>query len=307
MKSSARNIELKSVDDLFATEEIREDAQREKVQNIPLEELHPFKNHPFKVKDDEEMNTLIESIQTQGILSPMIVRPIEDTDEYEVVSGHRRLHAAQKAGITEVPALIYALDRDAAAIAVVDSNLHREHILPSEKAFAYKLKRDAMAHQGRTSPQLGEKSLTVEKIGAEAGDSKNQVLRYIRLTHLIPELLDLMDEGKIALMVGEALSYLGDKEQYAVLEQCETNDCTPSYAQAIEMKKWYQGGNLTVENISEILSREKANQRETIKIPTEKIRKYAPNADAKQLEDFILKACEHYRKFLIRQRNRDER
>ena len=274
---------------------------------IPVEKLRPFAGHPFKVRDDAEMNTLIESIQMQGVLSPLIVRPIENTDEYEVISGHRRLHAAQKAGITEVPALIYALDRDAAAIAVVDSNLHREHILPSEKAFAYKLKRDAMAHQGRTSPQLGEKSLTVEKIGAEAGDSKNQVLRYIRLTHLIPELLDLMDEGKIALMVGEALSYLGDKEQYAVLEQCETNDCTPSYAQAIEMKKWYQGGNLTVENISEILSREKANQRETIKIPTEKIRKYAPNTDAKQLEDFILKACEHYRKFLIRQRNRDER
>ena len=275
--------------------------------NIPIPKLRPFEGHPFKVKDDEEMNTLIESVQIQGILSPLIVRPIENTDEYEVISGHRRLHAAQKAGITEVPALIYALDRDAAAIAVVDSNLHREHILPSEKAFAYKLKRDAMAHQGRTSPQLGEKSITVEKIGAEAGDSKNQVLRYIRLTHLIPELLDLMDEGKIALMVGEALSYLGDKEQCAVLEQCEMNDCTPSYAQAIEMKKRYQGRNLTVENISEILSREKANQRETIKIPTEKLRKYAPNADAKQLEDFILKACEYYRKFLIRQRNRDER
>ena len=268
---------------------------------IPVEKLHPFAGHPFKVKDDDEMHTLIESIQTQGILSPLIVRPIESTDEYEVISGHRRLHAAVKAGISEVPALIYALDRDAAAIAVVDSNLHREHILPSEKAFAYKLKRDAMAHQGRTSPQLGEKSLTVEKIGAEAGDSKNQVLRYIRLTHLIPELLDLMDEGKIALMVGEALSYLGDKEQYAVLEQYEVNDCTPSYAQAIGMKKRYQGGNLTADDISEILSREKANQRETIKIPTEKIRKYAPNADAKQLEDFILKACDHYRRYLIRQ------
>lgn len=204
---------------------------------IPVKKLRPFAGHPFKVRDDAEMNTLIESIQTQGILSPLIVRPIENTEEYEVVSGHRRLHAAQKAGITEVPALIYALDRDAAAIAVVDSNLYREHILPSEKAFAYKLKRDAIAHQGRTSPQLGEKSLTVEKIGVETGDSKNQVLRYIRLTHLIPELLDLMDEGKIALMVGEALSYLGDKEQYAVLEQCEVNDCTPSYAQAVEMKK----------------------------------------------------------------------
>ena len=277
---------------------------------IPVEKLRPFAGHPFKVKDDEEMNTLIESIQTQGILSPLIVRPIENTEEYEVISGHRRLHAAQKAGITEVPALIYALDRDTAAIAVVDSNLHREHILPSEKAFAYKLKADALKHQGQrtdiTSEQIAPK-LSTEVIGEQEGISKDTVKRYIRLTHLIPELIDLMDEGKIALMVGEALSYLGDKEQYAVLEQCEVNDCTPSYAQAIEMKKRYQGGNFTVENISEILSREKANQRETIKIPTEKLRKYAPNAEAKQLEDFILKACEYYRKFLIRQRNRDER
>ena len=267
---------------------------------IPVEKLRPFAGHPFKVKDDDEMNTLIESIQTQGILSPLIVRPIENTEEYEVISGHRRLHAAQKAGITEVPALIYALDRDAAAIAVVDSNLHREHILPSEKAFAYKLKYEALKHQG-TSCQVGTKSRTDEQIAENANESARQVQRYIRLTHLIPELLDLMDEGKIALMVGEALSYLVDKEQYAVLEQCEVNDCTPSYAQAVEMKKRYQDGQLTAENISEILSREKANQRETIKIPTEKIRKYAPNADAKQLEDFILKACDHYRRYLIRQ------
>mgnify|MGYP002570186896 FL=1 len=278
---------------------------------IPVEKLRPFAGHPFKVKDDEEMNTLIESIQTQGILSPLIVRPIENTEEYEVISGHRRLHAAQKAGITEVPALIYALDRDAAAIAVVDSNLHREHILPSEKAFAYKLKMEALSHQGKrtdlTLSQLATKLDTATEIGNCSGESRDTVYRYIRLTHLIPELLDLMDEGKIALMVGEALSYLGDKEQYAVLEQCEINDCTPSYAQAVEMKKRYQDGNLTADNISEILSREKANQRETIKISTEKLRKYAPNADAKQLEDFILKACEHYRKFLIRQRNRDER
>lgn len=278
---------------------------------IPVEKLRPFAGHPFKVKDDEEMNTLIESIQTQGILSPLIVRPIENTEEYEVISGHRRLHAAQKAGITEVPALIYALDRDAAAIAVVDSNLHREHILPSEKAFAYKLKMEALSHQGKrtdlTLSQLATKLDTATEIGNCSGESRDIVYRYIRLTHLIPELLDLMDEGKIALMVGEALSYLGDKEQYAVLEQCEMNDCTPSYAQAVEMKKRYQDGNLTADNISEILSREKANQRETIKISTEKLRKYAPNADAKQLEDFILKACEHYRKFLIRQRNRDER
>ncbi len=278
---------------------------------IPVEKLRPFAGHPFKVKDDDEMNTLIESIQTQGVLSPLIVRPIENTEEHEVVSGHRRLHAAQKAGITEVPALIYALDRDSAAIAVVDSNLHREHILPSEKAFAYKLKMEALSHQGKrtdlTLSQLATKLDTATEIGNCSGESRDTVYRYIRLTHLIPELLDLMDEGKIALMVGEALSYLGDKEQYAVLEQCEMNDCTPSYAQAVEMKKRYQDGNLTADNISEILSREKANQRETIKISTEKLRKYAPNADAKQLEDFILKACEHYRKFLIRQRNRDER
>jgi len=278
---------------------------------IPVEKLRPFAGHPFKVKDDDEMNTLIESIQTQGILLPLIVRPIENADEYEVISGHRRLHAAQKAGITEIPALIYALDRDAAAIAVVDSNLHREHILPSEKAFAYKLKMEALSRQGKrtdlTLSQVATKLDTATEIGNCSGESRDTVYRYIRLTHLIPELLDLMDESKIALMVGEALSYLGDKEQYAVLEQCEINDCTPSYAQAVEMKKRYQDGQLTAESISKILSREKANQRETIKIPTEKLRKYAPNADAKQLEDFILKACEHYRKYLLRQRNRDER
>lgn len=276
--------------------------------NIPVSKLRPFEGHPFKVKDDAEMNTLIESIQTQGVLTPLIVRPVENTDEYEVISGHRRLHAAKKARIVEIPALIYALDRDSAAIAVVDSNLHREHILPSEKAFAYKLKRDAMAHQGRTSPQLGEKSLTVEKIGVETGDSKNQVLRYIRLTHLIPELLDLMDEGKIALMVGEALSYLGDEEQYAVLEESEMNDCTPSYAQAVEMKKRYQDGQLTPENISEILSREKANQRETIKIPSERLEGKIPSGyTVQQKEDFIVKAVDYYNKYLTRQRDRDTR
>ena len=279
--------------------------------NIPVSKLRPFEGHPFKVKDDAEMNTLIESIQTQGVLSPLIVRPIENTDEYEVISGHRRLHAAVKAGIIEIPALIYALDRDSAAIAVVDSNLHREHILPSEKAFAYKLKMEALSHQGKrtdvTSTQPVAKLRAGDIVGETLNESRETVRRFIRLTHLIPELLDLMDEGKIALMVGEALSFLGDEEQYAVLEECEMNDCTPSYAQAVEMKKRYQDGQLTAENISEILSREKANQKETIKIPTEKLRKYAPNADAKQLEDFILKACDHYRKYLIRQRNRDER
>ena len=277
------------------------------MKNISINKIHPFEGHPYKVLDNEEMNILTKSVQEYGIMSPLTLRPLENkTDEYEIISGHRRFRAAQKAGLTEVPAYIYAVNRDEAAIMLVDSNLHREHILPSEKAFAYRLKYDALRHQG-TSSQLGTKLRTDEYIAQESGESRNQVQRYIRLTYLIPELLDLMDKGKIALMVGEALSYLGDEEQYAVLEECEMNDCTPSYAQAVEMKKRYQDGQLTPENISEILSREKANQRETIKIPTEKLRKYAPNADAKQLEDFILKACDHYSKYLIRQRNRDER
>lgn len=269
---------------------------------IPVEKLHPFTGHPFKVKDDAEMNTLIESIQTQGILSPLIVRPIENTDKYEVISGHRRLHAAQKAGSTEVPALIYALDRDSAAIAVVDSNLHREHILPSEKAFAYKMKYEAMKHQG-TSCQLGTKLCTDEQLAEKANDSARQIQRYIRLTHLIPELLEFMDENRMALSVGVELSFLDEQSQRNVLEQCEMNDCTPSYSQAWRMHKADREGTLTKAAIQTIMSEEKANQRETVKIPTEKLRKFAPNANPQQLEDFVLKACEHYRKYLRRQRD----
>lgn len=269
--------------------------------NIPVLKLRPFEGHPFKVKDDAEMNTLIESVQTQGILSPLIVRPIENTDEYEVISGHRRLHAAVKAGIVEIPALIYALDRDSAAIAVVDSNLNREHILPSEKAFAYKLKMDALNHQGVTCGQVGHKS----RDDVSDTESGRTVQRYIRLTNLIPELLEFMDEGKMALSVGVELSYLDDQSQYDVLEQCEQNDCTPSYSQAVEMKKRFHDRQLSAYDIGEIMAREKPNQRETIKIPAEKLLKFAPNTDRKQLEDFVLKACEHYRRYLIRQRERD--
>ena len=277
--------------------------------NIPVSKLRPFEGHPFKVRDDEEMNTLIESVQTQGILSPLIVRPIENTDEYEVISGHRRLHAAQKAGISEVPALIYALDRDAAAIAVVDSNLHREHILPSEKAFAYKLKLEAMSRQGHrsdlTSDQVGRKLETAEMIAQQSDDSKSQVRRYIRLTHLIPELLTLMDESKMALSVGVELSFLDEQSQREVFEQCGINDCTPSYAQAVRMRKAFSDSALTAYVIQNIMSEEKANQRETVKIPTKKLRKFAPGANPQQLEDFVLKACEHYRKFLRRQRENE--
>ena len=278
---------------------------------IPVQKLLPFAGHPFKVKDDEEMNTLIESIQTQGVLSPLIVRPIENTEEYEVVSGHRRLHAAQKAGITEVPALIYALDRDAAAIAVVDSNLHREHILPSEKAFAYKLKADALKHQGQrtdiTSEQIAPK-LSTEVIGEQEGISKDTVKRYIRLTYLIPEFLEKMDEGEIALSVGVELSFLDESSQREVLEQCAINDCTPSYSQAWRMHKADRESALTKATIQTVMSEEKANQREMVKVPTSRLRKVLPQGlDAKKTEDFIIKACDHYRKYLIRQRNRDER
>ena len=275
---------------------------------IPVEKLHPFTGHPFKVKDDEEMNTLIESIQTQGILSPLIVRPIENTDEYEVVSGHRRLHAARKAGITEVPALIYALDRDAAAIAVVDSNLHREHILPSEKAFAYRMKLEAMSRQGHrsdlTSDQLGRKLETAEIIAQQSDDSKSQVRRYIRLTYLIPELLEKMDQGEIALSVGVELSFLDEQNQRAVLEQCAINDCTPSYSQAWRMHKADREGTLTTAVIQAVMSEEKANQKARLKIPMERIRKYFPQSyTAAQIEDAVVKLCERdYRRRTDRER-----
>lgn len=276
--------------------------------NIPVEKLHPFAGHPFKVKDDDEMNTLIESVQTQGILSPLIVRPIESTDEYEVISGHRRLHAAVKAGIAEVPALIYALDRDTAAIAVVDSNLHREHILPSEKAFAYRMKLEAMSRQGHrsdlTSDQLGRKLETAEIIAQQSDDSKSQVRRYIRLTYLIPEFLEKMDKGEIALSVGVELSYLDESIQREVLEQCAINDCTPSYSQAWRMHKADREGTLTTAVIQTIMSEEKANQKTRLKIPMERIRKYFPQSyTAAQIEDAVVKLCERdYRRRTDRER-----
>ena len=269
---------------------------------IPVKKLRPFAGHPFKVRDDDEMNTLIESIQTQGVLSPLIVRPIENTEESEVISGHRRLHAAQKAGITEVPALIYALDRDAAAIAVVDSNLHREHILPSEKAFAYKLKMEALSHQG-TSRQLGEK-WSVSQISESANESERQIHRYIRLTYLIPEFLEKMDKGEIALSVGVELSFLDESSQREVLEQCVINDCTPSYSQAWRMHRAEREETLTTAFIQSIMSEEKANQKARLKIPMERIRKFFPQSyTAAQIEDAVVKLCERdYRRRTDRER-----
>jgi ParB family chromosome partitioning protein len=282
-------------------------------KNISIEKLHPFENHPYKVQDNEEMERLAESIQQNGVVSPIIVRPLENTaDEYEIISGHRRVMACRKAGITEVPALVVSLDRDAAAIVLVDSNLHREHILPSEKAFAYKMKADAMSHKGwrtdLTSGQVVPKSddtRTTAQIGADTGDSYKTVQRYIRLTNLIPEILQYVDDGRIAFTPAVELSYLNEQEQYDLLEQMELNDCTPSLSQACRFKKMSQEEGLTPEVIAAVMNEEKANQREMFKVPMERIRQYVPNANAKQAEDFVLKACEHYRRYLLRQRDRE--
>lgn len=271
---------------------------------LKITSLRPFEGHPYKVQDNAEMDALVESIRVNGILAPLIVRPIENGGEYEVVSGHRRLHAARKAGLTELPVLIRALDRDSAAIAVVDGNLHREHILPSEKAFAYKLKMEALSHRGITCGQIGHKS----RDDISDTDSGRQVQRYIRLTHLIPELLEKMDKGEIALSVGVELSYLDEASQRGVLEQCAINDCTPSYSQAWRMHKAERKGVLTKDVIQFLMSEEKANQRETVKVPASRLREVLPKGlDAGKTEDFIIKACEHYRKYLLRQRSRDER
>ena len=268
---------------------------------LSVEKLRPFEGHPFQVKDDAEMEQLVWSILTQGLLTPITARPVEN-NEYEVISGHRRLHACKKAGIETVPALIYALDRDAAAIALVDSNLHRERLLPSEKAFAYKLKRDAMNHQGKTSPQLGEKLLTVEKIGMDNGDSKNQVLRYIRLTELIPEILAMVDENKIALTPAVELSYLTRQEQQDLLETMECEDCTPSLSQAIQMKKLSQAGELAMDRIFDILREPKANQQDKISFRVDDLRKYFPKSyTASRIQGHILKLLEAD----LRKRQRD--
>ncbi|MBQ1195368.1 MAG: ParB/RepB/Spo0J family partition protein [Clostridia bacterium] len=278
-------------------------------KNILIEKLHAFENHPYKVQDNEEMEHLAESIREHGVLSPIIVRPKENAeDEYEIISGHRRVMASKKAGIAEIPALIVSLDRDAAAIVLVDSNLHREHILPSEKAFAYKMKLEAMKHQGwrsdLTSTQVVSKSRTDEAVGADNGDSREQVRRYIRLTNLIPEILEYVDEGRISFTPAVELSYLNEQEQYDLLEQMEINDCTPSLSQACRFKKISYEQGLTPEVIAEIMSEEKANQKEMFKVPMERIRKYIPKGNAKQTEEFVLKACEHYYKVLQRKKER---
>ncbi len=269
-----------------------------RAEHLPIEKLRPFEGHPFKVADNEEMDQLIESILTQGVLTPLVVRPLEN-GEYEVISGHRRLHACKKAGIQTVPALITDMDRDAAAIALVDSNLHREHILPSEKAFAYKLKMDAIKHQGLTCGQVGHKSrdtLTEEESG-------RQVQRYIRLTNLIPGILQMVDDGRIALTPAVEISYLTNREQRELLETMECEDCTPSLSQAIQLKLLSQSGNLDIYTTFDILTQRKPNQQEKISFRTEDVRKFFPKSyTPAQMQDVILRLLEGYQ----RQRQRSQ-
>lgn len=279
------------------------------ITNIPIAKLHAFEGHPYKVLDNEEMNALIDSIQENGILTPLLVRPLEGTtDEYEVISGHRRLHAAQKAGLETVPAFIHAIDRDAASILLVDSNLHREHILPSEKAFAYKLKMEALSHQG-ASRQIGEK-WSVTQISQAASESERQVHRYIRLTHLSPKLLDLVDQGRIAFSVGVELSYLDEAAQEYLTELIDRDEATPSYSQAVRMHRENGQGfePISLERIAEIMAEEKPNQREQIRLRRDEFSKYFPSEYSdRQIRNDIIAGLDLLRRQRIRERNRDAR
>ena len=269
---------------------------------MTLARLRPFREHPYQVREDAELIALSDSIEQNGVLSPILVRPLEGTDDYEIISGHRRAKAAELAGLTEVPVIVTDIDRDAAIVQMVDSNLHREHLLPSEKAFAYKMKMDAMKHQGKaTSDQSGPK-LTVQRISE--GDSASQVKRYIRLTYLIPELLDCMDRGEMALTVGEALSYLDEEMQYAVLEAMGEQECTPSLSQACRMKKLFSDGQLTEDDIFDILAEEKANQREMVKIPLDVLQLFFPDYTPQQIRNAIVRMLEQQKK--PQKRSREE-
>ena len=300
MKSSARNIELKSVDDLFATEEIREDAQREKVQEIPLGELHPFRNHPFKVKDDAAMQDTVESVREYGVLVPAIARP-DPNGGYELIAGHRRHHASELAGKETMPVIVRDLDDDAATIIMVDSNLQREELLPSERAFAYKMKLEAIRHQGKrqelTSSQVGMKLQALDIVGQQAGDSRNQVHRFIRLTELIPELLDMVDERKIAFNPAGELSYLKKEEQTLLLEAMDSEQATPSLSQAQRLKKFSQQKMLSLDVMRAVMSEEKKTDLDRVTLKNETLRRYFPKSyTPKQMEDTIIKLLEGWYK-----------
>lgn len=296
---------LPTLDDLFTTQAERDDAKLERVKNIPLGELHPFKDHPFKILNNEEMERMIESIRKVGTITPALARPLPDGG-YELISGHRRLAACQVLGIETMPVIVREMSDDEAVIAMVDANLQRETILPSEKAFAYKLKLEAIKHQGVTSRQLGEKLLSVTQVSKDSDDSERQIQRYIRLTYLIPELLSMVDDNKIAFNPAVEISYLDRDEQLTLLDAINMNDCTPSHAQSIRLKKMSQDGLLTADAVYAVLAEEKPNQREQIKLPRDELRKYFPqNYSDEQIKRDILKGLELLKR--QRERNRDVR
>ena len=296
---------LPKLDDLFTTQEMRDDAKLERVHNIPISELHPFKDHPFKVQNNEEMERMIESIRKVGAITPALARPLPDGG-YELISGHRRLAACQVLGIETMPVIIREMSDDEAVIAMVDANLQRETILPSEKAFAYKMKLEAIKHQGVASAQVGQKLLSVEIVADDAGESRNQIKRYIRLTYLIPELLSMVDENKIAFNPAVEISYLEQSEQRVLLDAMELNDCTPSHAQSIRLKKLSQEGVLDDQMIYAVMSEEKPNQQEQIKFKREDLKKYFPAGYTdEQMRRDIIKGLELLKR--QRERNRDAR
>ena len=296
---------LPTLDDLFTTQAERDDAKLERVKNIPLDELHPFKNHPFKILNNEEMEQMIESIRKVGTITPALARPLPDGG-YELISGHRRLAACQVLGIETMPVIVREMSDDEAVIAMVDANLQRETILPSEKAFAYKMKLEAIKHQGVTSRQVGEKLLSVTQVSKDSDDSERQIQRYIRLTYLIPELLSMVDDNKIAFNPAVEISYLDRDEQLTLFDAINMNDCTPSHAQSIRLKKMSQDGLLTADAICAILSEEKPNQKEQIKLPRDELRKYFPqNYSNEQIKRDIVKGLELLKR--QRERNRDAR
>ena len=296
---------LPTLDDLFTTQAERDDAKLERVKSIPLDELHPFKNHPFKILNNEEMERMIESIRKVGTITPALARPLPDGG-YELISGHRRLAACQVLGIETMPVIVREMSDDEAVIAMVDANLQRETILPSEKAFAYKMKLEAIKHQGVTSRQVGEKLLSVTQVSKDSDDSERQIQRYIRLTYLIPELLSMVDDNKIAFNPAVEISYLDRDEQLTLLDAINMNDCTPSHAQSIRLKKMSQDGLLTVDAIYAVLSEEKPNQKEQIKLPRDELCKYFPqNYSDEQIKRDILKGLELLKR--QRERNRDAR
>ena len=315
MPIDSGNLALKGLDDLFSTEEKRQEEQREQVQQIPIDALHPFTNHPFKVLDDEAMTRTVESIAQYGVLAPLIARPRPDGDGYEIISGHRRQYAAKLAGLDTLPVIVRQMSDDAAVILMVDSNLQREHILPSERALAYKMKLDAMKRQGQrtdlTCDPLGHKlegTKSVMLLADKSDDSKTQIQRYVRLTNLVPELLEFVDQGRIKMRPAVELSYLDEDCQRDVVDEIDMNDATPSHDQTIRMRKFFEEGKLTTEVIQAIMSEEKPNQKEKITLSMDRVEKFIPkNIKISQREDFICKALEHYNKYLRQRADRDSR